>query len=478
MKKLFKSFLVGGLSIAAASALFVGVGSAKEAVEVDAANNDKWYLRGTFNDWTGTEEYEIVEGGEPLIVSLSAGSKFKVVKDKTSWTTDILGSGSGDAFDHWSYNSDGDWWGQDIKNSYDDDGNMGVQFDGKYAFSVKDNALYVDYGEFFYSGDDNSWGITPDADHPTIEVNGGSVVWSLSTNESFKIRYRNDNNGYNYGCFGYSNLKNGDFYGSFTSPSNNNIKTLIADHYDVSVSMTNRTWTVRAVPQGVDPEARGYVYVLDKYGDLLNTNHYAELYDTDGRTTGEPGAQMSVYSGTNHMYQIDYAKVMEKVKFNNTTTYSWEWDISGTYSKEGKCLILDGTEDEGKWSSDTWVYPETAKFIENCMHFANYKEDQKGDGKCVSEGWYTTAKKAYEALDPTYKEELSGLDYVVARLDAWAVAYNNSHFTVTSGIGAFGAPTVNPMNSIETNNAFAIIAIASITLVTLGGVFILRRKEN
>lgn len=44
MKKLFKSFLVGGLSIAAASALFAGVGSAKDITEVFASGGTlEWH---------------------------------------------------------------------------------------------------------------------------------------------------------------------------------------------------------------------------------------------------------------------------------------------------------------------------------------------------------------------------------------------------------------------------------------------------
>ena len=471
--------LVGGLSIAAASALFVGVGSTKEAVKVDAGAGDGvWYLRGSMNGWLNDtsaynpDDYKIVNNGSPLIIELTEAQEFKVVGTYTSDWSETLTTSAGDA------SGNGITFNYGV-NSY-------VDRTGWYAFSIQNNALLVDFGELYYTGDDNSWGIEPDADHPAVRVNGGVVQWTLSTGEKFKLRGTET---WSKGVFGYdeSYLKTKDFYGSFkcSEDDDKNIVSELDGTYDVKMELKNRNWSLSLYPHGVDPDDTAKVYVLDKYGDLLSSNAYAYTQNAAGQKTGTPGSPLAKYSGpelTNHMYYLEFWTGMETVEFNNGKdgTWSYSWDISadGQYTNRGKCLILDGSLSGGKWSSGTWVSKEVGYFIEKYMHFANYHETEKGSGECISQGWYTNAKDAYVDLDPAYQAELSGLDYVVARLDAWAVAYNHTHFTVTAGIGAFGAPTVNPMNSIETNNVFAIVAIASVTLVTLGGVFLLRRKEN
>ena len=193
---------------------------------------------------------------------------------------------------------------------------------------------------------------------------------------------------------------------------------------------------------------------------------------------------METYDGTTHMYKQEFWTGMEYVEFNNNSTYSYKWDISasGQYSRRGKCLILDGSIAYEKWSSETWVQPQTAKFIENFMHFQDFNEDDRSEGTACkgSGGFYALAKAAYEASSfAPYREELCSLDYVVERLQAWASA-NSKSFTLTNGVGSFSARNVTILNEVTNNQTAIIVVIASVIGMTaVGGYFFLRkRKEN
>lgn len=460
--------------------MLLGVGASISSIrnntdikEVNAATT--WYLRGTMNNWTGSDAYAISEGGAPLIIDLTSGAKFKVVNHTTNWSN----SGATELT-----TSNGDASGYGITFSSGND--SVVNTSGKYAFTVKDGALFVDFGEFYYSGTDNTWGTdtTTTGRHPKVVVNSENpTVWTLSKEEAFKIR----NNNWDKGVFGFTNIKNYNdyFYGILSGKSNGDIlcnATNTDIQFNVSIALNNREWTVKVFPTTMDDTSK--VYVLDKYGDKLNTRHQAHFYNDNGQTMGWPGMNMTTYSGTTHMYEAEFWSGLSKVIFNNKNgddgVESWAYDVSGDYSRAGYCLILDDSIDgDGKWSSNYWVIPETAKFIENCMHFANYKEGQSGKNECISSGWYTTAKNAYTNLSSTAKEEVVAIDYVVQRLQAWAAA-NHEAFTVNNGVGTFSAARItNVVASQESNNALTIITIiAAIGVLTTGAYMFFKKGKK
>ena len=478
----FKHLLASlALSLTVGVGVFAGIKAHSEVKEAEA-DGTTWYLRGSMNDWTGSDDYKIIENGDPLIIDLTAGATFKVVNHASSWSnvTELT-------------TSEGDANGNGI--TFTSKSNSYVNTAGKYAFSVKSGALYVDFGEFYYSGTDNSWGTdtTTTGNHPKVIVNGVAQKYTLTawdsdkgTGDKFKLR----NNNWDKGLFGYSALANGDFYGSFGSDNDGNIVCNIGGEYDVSVSLTNRTWTVKVVPHGVDPDDKAYVYVLDKYGTNLNTYHFAYTYNDAGQAMGWPGATMVSYEGTTHMYQQVFWTGMEKVIFNNKHgdnnndgTQSWSWDISasGQYSNRGKCLILDGSIEQGEWSSSTWVAPEVAKYIENFMHFQDFAETVETEGTACKgdNGYYAKAKEAYEATTfASYRQELCSLTYVVERLQAWARA-NGKTFVVTAGVGAFSSVNANLIPISGDNPAsLVVVVISSLSLIALGGFLFLKKKKE
>ncbi len=455
-----KKLLIGLASLMMASSMTAIAISRAEPKGVKAATGDDYFFRGTTNEWGTTPFYE---NGAPLILEMAKDAEFKVTPNNDNWVGE-LNTATGDAVSQGDIVVPGS--AQNIK----------VNKAGTYALSVKGGALYVDYGIFYSSGTGNSWNPAPAAytGHPAVTVNAGPSTFTLAKDEQLKLI--NDN--WDHGVFGYSNLRDGDFYGSFSTNGGNNIICSIAGTYDISISMTNREWTFRAVPSGVDPDDTAYVYVLDKYGTLLHSNHHASTSDSRGRTMGHPGATMETYEGTNHMYKQEFWVGMESVYFNNDGTRSISYPVKGVDSKAGKCLILDGNVDgEGKWNSSTWVKPATAKFIENCLHFANYGEAELGQGDCISQGWYSTASSSYAALSEEVKAEVCSLPYVVERLQKWAIA-NGKTFTITDGVGSFGAYRVDRPDYLEEGaNASALIFASSIAIIALAGFFFLRRKK-
>ncbi len=460
--------LVATLSLGAATAAGVLISNKKNTLTEVKADSITWYLRGDINGWNVNNDYIIVDGGDPLIVDLEADQQFKVADE--SWDNQLT-------------TSDGDASGNGITFTYTE--NSVVDTAGKYAFSIKNNALYVDFGEFYYTGTDNSWGIDTGTtgNHPKVVVNGGSVEYSLSKDEEFKLR----NNNTTKGVFGYSNLKNGDFYGTFKSDNFGNIVCNFTDTYNVSVSLTNRTWTVSVVPSSADADDLEYVYVLDKYGNLLNDYHNAYTWSEAGQKMEWPGAVMSTYEGTTHMFQLGFWSGMDNVVINNKHGsgnnegyQTRDWAVSGENSVAGKCLILDGSTTDGIWDDTDWVAPQTAKFIENYMHFQDFDESDNSNGTACqgTNGYYQLAKAAYQASSfAAYREELCSLDYVVARLSAWASA-NNEVFNISGGVGTF-ASSSRALNTLPVQEAAVPATIAVVSMVSLtaiGGFFFLKKK--
>ncbi|MBR0295039.1 MAG: starch-binding protein [Bacilli bacterium] len=466
IKKLITSF-----ALASVMALGVGVGiaaSRNEAKGAKAAN--ELYYRGTLNSWGDATGDYIIESGVTRTYDCANADTFKILTSPSEWDTEIT-SASGTAIDAHSV-------------SFNGTSNSTVNFSSKYFFTNNAGSLYIDIGEFFYVGTDSSWNVLEDSDHPAVTV-GSTATLNLTAGEKFKMK-----NGDRY--LGYSDLADGDFYGSFYSDEDGNIVCSIAGSYTLSVSLVNHSsFNVRLYPSGVNPDDTNFVYVLDKYGNKLNTTHKAYTYNSAGQAMGWPGANMTAYAGTTHMYQLEYWVGMETVIFNDgSTKQTIDHPLAGA---AGKCLILqetasdyDGTGDNtGKhyWAANTWVDPETAKFVENCMHFQNFAEDDETDGTACkgNEGYYEVAKAAYNALSSdTIRREVCTLDYVVARLQAWALA-NGKSFIVTDGLGAFSASNVQlTMIGYDTTSTstFVIVVIASVTLIAVGGFFLLRKKRE
>ena len=135
----------------------------------------------------------------------------------------------------------------------------------------------------------------------------------------------------------------------------------------------------------------------------------------------------------------------------------------------------------------------TTKMQPQIAHNPDPNLDVNNEGQCDSEHWYDDAKTAFNALKTRQKEIIltsssyaltnSGNDWtyaqVKARLLAWAAANHESlnDNTKTLGVAVTGG-VVGVINDSANNTLIAIIIIASVSALAVGGYFFIRRKHQ
>lgn len=463
---------IGGLGTTAAVA---GVSMAAETNNIQMAEAlDPWYYRGSdtskTSDWAhGNDSYVLYDNNTPSSITwtFKPNEEFKFVNKKDGWDgvstygTTIKGS-AGALFSGGSTN------------------NMKYEgtVNGKFTLTLNSGDLYFDFADdeiFYYVGNDATKAGTAWTNYTAkpILVNGDPVEMPLGSTEQFKLRPAHTGEAWKC-ALGFSGLQDSDtFYNTFTNGSDGNLKCNVEATYKIKVIASGHSLSVKIT--GIDNE----IYVLDKYGDLLNTYHKAYAFNARGNN-GWPGTNMGKVAGTTNVYSFAYWEKLTTVIFNQKDDGNNGGQTIDLTPVNGKCLILGPEVDsEWKWNSNTWVSLEVAKFIDKYMKFETVKESEEGTGKCVSQGWYTAAKNAYEASSfAAYRAELCELTYVVERLEAWAKA-NGKTFSVSAGVGSFsGSNSIMEIKS-NSNNALlvVIVSIGFISLTALGAFFILRKKK-
>ncbi len=381
-----------------------------------------------------------------------------------------------------------------FNSSGNDDTNLYCQYTGKYNVYIADGNLYIDHAEFVYVGE----GYTGTDGRPTdwsfysskpVLADGEPVAFEFTSGETFKFRSTYT---WDYAT-GYNELDGNDtFYNTFSSSGTNLYCRFTSSEYTVKIITINHS-SYKIKIGGLNGET---IYVLDKYGNALNTTHKIHVFNnTQSNTIGTawPGADMTKVDGTNNIYSFTYWTGLSGVLFDTLTSDS---DTGKSQTRDyalstvgGKCLILEPTssdyvyENRTYWQANTWVEFETAEFVDKYMHFADFDESVETDGTaCLDSGsgYYTAAKNAYEATSfADYRSELCSLDYVVARLQAWAVANGKTFNYSGSGIGTFAANRNNQIDMTKNSNNIAIVTIVSIiSLSALGAFFLLRKKRK
>ena len=231
------------------------------------------------------------------------------------------------------------------------------------------------------------------------------------------------------------------------------------------------------------------INVLDLSGKLLDQKANLHVFDENDNGTAWPGITMSKVAETHNIYSASFYDKMTSAIVNQIgaknddespkTGQSVDLNITG---KEDKVLLLNQDEvSEYKWSSNTWVSLETARFIDGYMKFETAWTNIPGTGLCSAYGWYEAAKTAYNAIkDDAGKSsilaEINSVEIVTQRLEKWAIA-NGESFTVGAG---FVAPspvgTIDRLN--DAGNAFFIAIIAALGLVSVCGLFFIKHKQS
>ena len=462
------------LLITSSLALLLGLGVAgglslakNETKPVEAATT-YWYYRGNGKglSWdSGSDTYRIVIGETSKNWPFTANEEFKFYSAKTGWSGSTYGINSISGSASWAFQKTGG-----------NEDNLKCNTAGNYDVTVTSSGiLYVDYADntnFYYIGSDtaksgSNWNHNY-TDAP-IPVNSSTPTQlTFAANEEFKVRMSTS---WDNGVLAFSDLKDNDtFYGSFQNNSGN-IKCKLAATYTLSVQIVNHAAKL-IIHGAVDNK----VYVLDLYGNLLNTTHKAYVWNANGNN-GWPGADMGVTAGASNIYEFTYWEKLTSIIFNQGDNAGKTIDLT---PQNGKCLLLTGeTNAEWKWSSNTWYEFEVAKFVANYMKFETYRPEDSGDGKCASQGWYTAAKNAYQASSfAPYRQELCSIAIVVERLQAWAAA-NGDTFTITNNVGSFSAHknVLIGVSQVTDNSTILIVVASVLALAGVGGYFFFRRKK-
>lgn len=116
-------------------------------------------------------------------------------------------------------------------------------------------------------------------------------------------------------------------------------------------------------------------------------------------------------------------------------------------------------------------------FVKNYMHFADVSTSEEGTGECVSEGWYTAAKTAFNNLEGYEKACLTLFDTyndAEARLAAWATANGdvlNGWSLEPASLSQFIA------KSISENNIAILISSVSFALIATSLFLVIRKRK-
>ena len=466
----FRKLLGGGL-LAAVLALggVAGLATHSESKSANAYEEGCYYYVGVENSWNPSGETRYIKkDGSTYTLTLS----FVVEEDKWAGFKFIANGDWNDAIEPNNTSIAGTAVNYFTLVNAGGDNNFYCKTAGTYKFTYSEETLYVDIvdPDFYYVSDDTGWS---DQDAYKMTVGVDKAV-TMSENNKFKIKIGGE---WDHALGG--NDLGDNYYGVFTKASgdNPNAICLVAHEYYLKVALVNHEYKI--VPVAKDAQSIK-VYVLDKYHDRLTDDPCAHYFvqDTD-IGNGFPGNEMSVEVG--NIYKIDIWNIMTGVVFSssNGTYQTIDLDLTG---KDDKCLILDHSETDGKWSSNTWVSLEVAKYIDTYMHFADSPEvprGTEGEGKCASEGWYVAARNAYQASSfAQYREELCTLDYVVARLEDWAKA-NSATFTPEGGFVP-AQRTISLFGTMDNSTPIMLVVIISVvSLTAVGGyIFLKRRKEN
>lgn len=220
-------------------------------------------------------------------------------------------------------------------------------------------------------------------------------------------------------------------------------------------------------------------YVLDLYGDLLNTNHNAHMFKT-GVGTEWAGKAMTKVGGSTNLYSVTYYSALTTVVFNQIGSGTGQTINLSLSGNNGKCLILTGSVDgEWKWNSNTWVALEAATFIDSFMKFdktTGISTSDETKGTACKSNW-TNLYNAYTALSDGVHSDIIATPEVKSRLAAWADA-NNASFDPSTGSLASAKIMPIEINSVSGTTALVITILSFSVLLAVGGFFFLRKRKE
>lgn len=176
----------------------------------------------------------------------------------------------------------------------------------------------------------------------------------------------------------------------------------------------------------------------------------------------------------NGRWDIDLAT--SKVKATGTNTHNLL-----RYNSSNKLFSCYET---GQAAIALYALPQTITdeqiantFIKKYMHLDSAPVGETGEGKCVTESWYASAKEAFNKLTEDQRLLVTGNADVYARLEAWAVA-NGDEMTGDMILDSKSAPFRSEVEAGQDKNVAIAATVCGLGLVSAASLLLLRRKKQ
>ena len=217
------------------------------------------------------------------------------------------------------------------------------------------------------------------------------------------------------------------------------------------------------------------VYMLDLKGDVYQTNHYCHAFVSQDNPTGTtwPGVQMTKVAGQNNLYSAEINADLGSVVFNNNGVHQTD-DIHNV--SNGDAYVAYPSPDRGY----NKLTLDAASFIDKYMKFETRWTNVIGTGECKSNGWYSSAKTAFNSKTSAEKTAILTHEPTKVRFANWAAANGDSLNQTTGVITSLSKAIISPISSISNSSATVVVIIVTLVSVTSIGayVYLRRRKEH
>lgn len=286
-------------------------------------------------------------------------------------------------------------------------------------------------------------------------------------------------NEYGQAVFSWSPSSSEKLYGNIQFNNNNNgmqSTTLNAP------STSKAFWYDNGWQSGDVPTMDIYLYDYDnKFNG--NVTVHAWRYNTTFANDAWPGnaaTRMTSVATNGLIYKFTMNNRYDRVIFSaNGSNQTGDLTPSGNY-----CYVLanNDTTLDGKntwWNNINYVFAHN--FSQNTMLMRSIStSDNSSTQQCASR--YSTAKTAFNALKTSgYGTEVlkslnNNFASTMTRLEKWAIA---NHETFDSGTGTFSnSAIITPFVANKDNSALIVTLISILTLISLGGFFFMKKKEE
>lgn len=207
------------------------------------------------------------------------------------------------------------------------------------------------------------------------------------------------------------------------------------------------------------------------------------------------GIRYTFHDGTGYLYAASDSKNYLRVQTTLDDNGRWDVDLAtskveatGTNSHN---LLRYNSSDKlfscyttGQAAVALYALPQTITdeqiantFIKKYMHLDSAPVGETGEGKCVSESWYASAKEAFNKLTEDQRLRVTDNADVYARLEAWAVA-NGDEMTGDLILSSKSAPFRSEVEADQDKNVAIAVTTCGLGLVSAASLLLLRRKKQ